>query len=133
MYDRVFNCAEQAYFFQKCLNAKDEVRANMIMNSSSAAEQKKISYQIQGINNSDWNKQKLPIMCDILKEKFSQNPDLLHFLKSTGEKELVEGNPRDLFWGAGLSIYNPQIWDKDSRPGENNLGKILVEIREMFK
>ena len=57
--------------------------------------------------------------------KFSQN----------GNNMLVEGNPKDYCWGAGLSIHNPKIWNRNAWLGyaQNNLGKFLHEVRKELK
>ena len=66
----------------------------------------------------DWDKERLRIMKDILLLKF-KNKKLKDMLLKTGDKHIIEDSPRDSFWGIG----------KDKK-GENNLGKILMEIRE---
>lgn len=69
---------------------------------------------------SDWESVKVGIMREIVRAKFSQNPDLLKKLLDTGDAELVEGNSwHDTFWGV----------DQTTGEGENHLGKILMEIR----
>ena len=39
--------------------------------------------------------------------KFSQNPELWEFLKSTRKRILVEASPRDRIWGIGMGKNNP--------------------------
>lgn len=69
---------------------------------------------------SDWETVKVDIMRDVVRAKFSQNPDLLKKLLDTGDAELVEGNSwHDTFWGV----------DQATGEGENHLGRILMEIR----
>lgn len=71
----------------------------------------------------DWNSVKLDIMYEVLKLKFS-NPDLKKMLLDTNNKELIEGNYwNDKFWGYSLKEHI----------GENNLGKILMRIREEIR
>ena len=72
-------------------------------------------------------------MEEILTEKFSQNEHLKQFLLNTGNKELVEGNPKDTHWACGLSIDDKNIWNKEKWTGENQLGKILGKIRSAFQ
>lgn len=69
---------------------------------------------------SDWEAVKVDIMREVVRAKFSQNPDLLKKLLDTGDAELVEGNSwHDTFWGV----------DQTTGEGENHLGRILMEIR----
>ena len=68
---------------------------------------------------SDWEDVKINIMYEICKVKFTQNPELAQKLLATGDEELVEGND----WG-------DTVWGKADGKGQNNLGKILMRIRE---
>jgi ribA/ribD-fused uncharacterized protein len=64
-----------------------------------------------------------------LRMKFTQNPYLGELLKSTDGYGLVECNPHDHFWGAGVSANNPKIVNR-GWPGKNVMGKLLEELRE---
>ena len=65
---------------------------------------------------------KTNIMYDICLAKFTQNQDLKEKLLKTGNAILIEGNWwNDTYWGVCNGI------------GENNLGKILMKIREELK
>jgi len=69
----------------------------------------------------DWGQIKLKVMWDINRLKFNREPYKSQLLE-TGNQELVEGNYwNDTFWGVCNGV------------GENNLGKILMEIREEIK
>lgn len=65
----------------------------------------------------DWKDVRLSIMGEILRIKFS-DPELLTRLCETHPAELIEGN----HWG-------DQFWGVCEGKGQNNLGKILMEIR----
>ena len=66
----------------------------------------------------DWEIVKLQVMRDLLSLKF-EDPELRTALIDTYPHELVEGNTwHDCFWG----VCNGK--------GENNLGKLLMELRE---
>ena len=68
----------------------------------------------------DWEDVKLNIMRELIEIKFSDNT-LKHMLISTYPKELIEGNNwGDTFWGVCNKV------------GKNNLGKILMSVRETF-
>jgi ribA/ribD-fused uncharacterized protein len=71
----------------------------------------------------EWSDPKFRIetMRSLLKQKFA-NPSLQKKLLMTGDEQLVEGNNwGDTFWGVCKGV------------GENNLGKLLMEIREELK
>ena len=71
---------------------------------------------------SDWETVKIEIMRQVLKSKFTQNPELREKLIATGDAELIEGNNwRDFYWG----VCNGK--------GQNHLGKLLMEVRVELK
>ena len=63
-------------------------------------------------------------MREIIEIKFLHNPELAEKLKNTGNAELIEGNNwHDNFWGdCGCNRCR-------SIPGQNTLGKLLIECR----
>ncbi len=70
----------------------------------------------------DWEEVKYNIMHDIVYAKFSQNLDLKKKLLATEGEYLEEGNS----WG-------DKIWGTVNGIGENNLGKILMQVREELR
>ena len=56
---------------------------------------------------------------EIVEEKFRQNPKLAEMLLATEDAILIEGNTwGDKFWGVCNGV------------GENNLGKVLMYVRD---
>ena len=75
----------------------------------------------------DWQEICIDVMYIALKEKF-KDLELQTKLLSTGNAELIEGNTwSDNFWG---DCHCPKCRDIK---GENNLGKLLMKIREDYK
>ena len=70
---------------------------------------------------SDWEKIKLDVMFKALLAKFSQHKDFKALLLSTGNRMLVEHTSNDSYWGDGGDGH-----------GENNLGKLLMRVREVL-
>lgn len=70
----------------------------------------------------DWEKVKFQIMYEIVKAKFEQNEDLKIKLLETGDEYLEEGNT----WG-------DKIWGTVNGKGQNNLGKILMRVRDELR
>ncbi len=69
----------------------------------------------------NWDEIKQGVMKDLVYQKFSNDP-LLSMLLDTGDAELIEGNTwGDVYWG----VYQGM--------GENNLGKILMQVRKELK
>lgn len=73
----------------------------------------------------DWDSIKLDVMLYGLRYKFSlNNPTLRQKLIATGDRYIQEGNWwGDKFWGVCLKTGE----------GENNLGKLLMQVREEVK
>ena len=68
----------------------------------------------------DWEDVKVSVMEEVLRAKFTQNPELMSRLSATGQALLVEGNDwRDTFWGFDVNLGY----------GVNMLGRILMRIR----
>lgn len=70
---------------------------------------------------SDWETIKIAVMLDLNRQKFAQEP-LRTWLLETGDGYLEETNTwGDHFWGVCRGI------------GENNLGKILMQVRSELR
>lgn len=67
----------------------------------------------------NWDNIRYDRMTAIVRAKFEQNPWLFDKLKATAGAELVEKN-----W------WNDTYWGECKGVGENNLGKILMDLRE---
>ena len=127
--DVTYNCSEQAYMHHKALSDNKYDLAEMILAEPNPGKQKYLATNIPDFDERNWNLKQNDVMKSILAAKFSQNEHLKEFLLSTGNKQLIEGNPKDLYWSCGLSIYNNNIWNENSWRGQNHLGTILEEIR----
>ena|ERR1035437_1440708 len=68
----------------------------------------------------DWEQVKVGVMRDLIAQKFSSTSGLGRMLHATGDAELIEGNT----WG-------DTIWGICDGVGENLLGKLLMERREI--
>lgn len=72
----------------------------------------------------DWDERKLEFMTILVRRKFA-HPFMMKMLQDTGGAEIVEGNFwHDNFWGNCSCSKCVNI------PGVNNLGRILMEIRD---
>ena len=73
------------------------------------------------IMRPDFESEKLSIMEDLVRQKFTKSERLKQRLLETGDEELIEGNN----WG-------DRFWGVDGT-GENHLGKILMKIRSELR
>jgi ribA/ribD-fused uncharacterized protein len=69
----------------------------------------------------DWDSKRLEVMLELLQRKF-ETPFLRTELLNTHPNELVEGNT----WG-------DTFWGSCGGKGENNLGKLLMKVRDQIR
>lgn len=112
---------EHAYQAQKTRN---EALQQVIRHAPGPAAAKARAREVE--LRPDWEDVKDGIMLDLLREKFSQEPER-SILLSTGTQELVEGNWwHDNYWGdcsCGKKVAC-------EAPGKNMLGKLLMDVRQ---
>ena len=71
---------------------------------------------------SDWRDIKINVMKLVLQLKFTQNPLLKKWLLATGDEYIEETNHwKDTYWGVCNGV------------GENNLGILLMKLRDHFR
>lgn len=112
----LYPSTENAYQAAKCFNLEQR---ELFLNCN-ASEAKNKSKLI--VSRPDWSDIKIDIMRSVLVEKFNRHLDLRTKLLETESKFLEERN----YW-------NDQFWGTCNGIGENNLGKLLMSIRDMFK
>lgn len=114
--DLVFSTNEHFYVAMKTTD--HEVRKQVCDHPMKGLKKFGNSFSLR----EDWDDIKLDVMLYGLRYKFSKhNPQLRQKLLSTGQTELVEYNWwNDTFWGVCLK----------TEMGENNLGKLLMQVRE---
>lgn len=104
---------EHAYQAAKCL-MPERGQFNIRM---TAGQAKRLGQKIA--LRPDWEQIKLEVMATLLIQKFAKGSHLGNKLLATAPHELIEGNT----WG---DVY----WGVCEGKGENNLGKLLMLIRE---
>jgi predicted NAD-dependent protein-ADP-ribosyltransferase YbiA (DUF1768 family) len=62
-----------------------------------------------------------------------QHPDILKKLRDTGTRPIAEADPRGKYWGIGTSAETSKAKDPSRWPGQNKMGKILMELRDELK
>lgn len=70
----------------------------------------------------DWERVKIGVMEQILRDKFDRHPHLKKVLLATGDRELREGND----WG-------DKFWGVVGNTGRNELGKCLMRLRSEYR
>jgi hypothetical protein len=140
--------AEKARFFG------DEDSRARILQAASPKEMKALGRGIRGFDEARWRgvRERVVLKGSLL--KFGQNPALLSFLLST-VGVLVEASPYDNIWGIGETLYtrtlcrrvracdafplagllesDPLAAQPDTWAGDNLLGFILTQARDMLQ
>jgi len=93
--------------------------AEAIAKASSIAEARKAADGESEIDG--WQGRRLQVMEKILRDKFRRSAELRKRLQETGDRDLIWDNDEDGFWGAVKGR------------GQNQLGRILMEIRSSIQ
>jgi len=111
---KTYPSVEHAFQAAKTL---DEDEREEIRLADSPGKAKKLGRKIT--LRPDWEEVKFEIMTELVRSKFIIHQDLRDKLIFTGGRELIEGNNwNDVVWGVCKGI------------GDNNLGKILMQVRD---
>ncbi len=112
--DECYSCTELAYMAAKTT----DLRLRSKISKMSPYEAKAYWQERANEVRADFDEIKIGVMTEINRQKFS-HPRLKQMLQETGNAILEEGNTwGDTFWGICDGV------------GENNLGKILMQIRD---
>jgi ribA/ribD-fused uncharacterized protein len=123
--------SEQAFMLEKALMF-DTSMVKPILATTDPRAIKRLGRKVRNFDEKKWNKVRYDIMVDILIAKFSTEP-LKAQLLSTGDELMVEASPNDKIWGAGLVIGDARLNYPNYYPGQNLLGKALMEARTWLR
>ena len=125
-----FSSMEQFMMYRKAICFGDEAVAKNILSTDDASQIKALGRQVSNYDEHIWNGIRQIVVYEGLLAKFSQNEDLKDKLKSTGEAMLAECAVKDLIWSVGLSMKDPDRFDKTKWKGQNLLGYTLMMVRK---
>ena len=111
-----FTNNEAAFQAQKCINPAGRKSFESLNPSEAKKKGRHVTLR------PDWETVKFDVMKGIVFAKFTQNADLREKLLATGDAYLEEGNT----WG-------DRVWGTVNGAGRNNLGIILMEVRESLR
>lgn len=115
--------SEHAYQAAKMLYPEDKTS---MISSGTPGWCKRMGKALEKKDN--WDNIKKDVMLRVLRAKFSVT-SLKGMLLATGDLELIEGNDHgDVYWGCV-----PTGFSLEPRYGENNLGKLLMQVREELR
>ena len=124
-----FNSAEQFIMVEKARYFGDQEAVLAIMAEEEPAKQKQIGKMIKNFNLERWQASAQDVILPGLIAKFEQCRQCKDMLIKTEARDLVEANPHHLFFGVGVSLHSPSVWDSSSYKGKNIMGKMLQVVR----
>lgn len=127
-----FNCSEQFMMAGKAILFGDKETFDLIIKETDPFKIKSYGRLIKNFNSEKWDQEKQSIVTLGNTLKFSQDRKLLQRLLDTYGQYLVEATPTDLIWGNGLSIEETEGRMINDWPGQNLLGEILMDVRELL-
>jgi ribA/ribD-fused uncharacterized protein len=114
---KLYPTSEHAYQAAHFIDTAPEF-AEEIRLTRSPREASDVANAHADMEDSDWKTKRLHFMEEIVRCKLEQHPYIRETLLSTGDKEIVEMNDNDEFWG----------WGKN-HDGQNHLGKLWMQLR----
>jgi len=122
------------HYFQSMKAAEfgDQEIQDKIAKTPSGKAVKALGKKVKNFIKEQWDSRRLEIMARGVKAKFVQHPELQKQLLETGEKQIGEADARNTFWGIGTSAATELSKDPSKWKGQNQLGKILMNLRSEF-
>ena len=127
-----FTSMEQYMMYRKALCFHDSDIAAQILETSDVEQIKALGRLVRNYDDHHWNGVRQIVIYEGLKAKFSQNPDQLKMLKDTGDALIAECAVKDRIWGIGLSMTDPDRFDRNKWNGQNLLGYALMMVRNIL-
>ena len=107
----------------------DQTTRAQVLVATNPGAAKALGRQVRGFNEAAWIENRFSIVLRANEAKFSQNPDLGHFLRQTGNRIIVEASPVDRVWGIGIAQDDERARNPNQWKGLNLLGFALMQVR----
>ena len=128
-----FGCLEQYMMVEKARTFGDQEAEVKIMHETSPIRQKQAGKNIKGFKRDIWEQAAEEKVLPGLLAKFQQNQVCKELLLSTNNNSIIEANSNDSFFGAGISLRSPDLWNTSVHPGKNVMGKMLQQVRARLR
>lgn len=125
-----FSSMEQYMMYKKALCFGDKAIAMQILETMDVSRIKELGRVVSGYDDNYWSGIRQIIVYHGLLEKFRQNDDLKKHILNTGNAVLAECAVKDKIWGIGLSMKDPDRFDRAKWEGQNLLGYTLMMVRD---
>ena len=130
--DKKYPTVEHYFQSQKASEFGDSEILEKIGKTPSGKAVKALGKKVRNFIKEQWDARRIEIMARGVRAKFVQHPELQKQLLETGEKPIGEADARDSFWGIGTSESTELSKDPAKWKGQNQLGKILMNLRSEF-
>ncbi|GAA5027827.1 hypothetical protein GCM10011506_15870 [Marivirga lumbricoides] len=124
-----FTSAEQYMMYSKAMLFLDRDIASKILKTNDVKKIKRLGREVKFFEEVVWEFNRVKIIYEGNKAKFTQNEDLKKELFSTKGTTLVEAAPNDNIWGIGLAEDDHRSRMRKTWLGKNLLGEILTQLR----
>ena len=131
--DISFSSMEQFMMYQKAVCFNDLEIAAQILETGDVSRIKELGRLVTGYDDNYWGGIRQIVVYKGLLAKFAQNTELKELLLKTGDAVLAECAVKDRIWGIGLSMRDPDRFDRSKWKGQNLLGYTLMMVRESLK
>lgn len=128
-----FSSMEQYMMYKKAVCFDDNKVAAQILETDDVSKIKALGRKVSGYNDNIWNGVRQIVIYQGLLEKFTQNDELKEKLLKTGKSILAECAVRDMIWGIGLSMKDPDRFNMAKWRGQNKLGYALMMVRDQLQ
>ena len=115
------------------IEAPATIKQDKILQMSDPKKMKILGRQIKNFNQELWDKHKFDIVKQGNLLKFTLVKELKEDLLKTDNKIIVEAAFYDKIWGIGLNETDAIKTPVNQWPGENLLGKAIMEVRQEIK
>ena len=131
VFGETFPSAEHAYQWKKAIDCGKEQLASDILRAEHAGKAKRLSKTISAEVTRQWEQSSISAMNTIIEAKAAQVPEFRKRLLETEGYYLAEATT-DKYWASGLSLDDTEKVNPRFYPGENKLGHLLMEMRDVL-
>ncbi len=122
---------EQGYQHLKACIHKHEEVAKQIMRTSDPGLAKEYGKCVRVGEN--WEEHSEEVMKNICRASAAQDESYLEAILSTNNKKIVEAMHSNLEWASGMSWQATSHTRHDRLPGQNKMGRILMDVRDSLQ